>query len=101
MVCGFAALMESGTQLIHGVVKRLGGYSNLYLRCSRHSICPFCFGVHAEGVFVHWFEARRIQDCTFLSLKKLLEKFDEHCVEQEGLGDFYWDISGSLFHSLT
>ena len=38
---GFAALLESGAQLIHGVVKRLGGYSNLHLRCSRHSICPF------------------------------------------------------------
>ena len=35
---GFAALLESGTQLIHGVVKRLGGYLKLHSRCSRHSI---------------------------------------------------------------
>ena len=37
---------------------------------------------------MHWFEAPRIQDCTFLSLNELLEKFDEHCIEQEWLGDF-------------
>ena len=52
------------------------------------TVFAYFFCVHAEGVFVHWFEAPRIQDCPFLSLNKLLEKFDEHCVEQEGLGYF-------------
>ena len=37
MVCGFSALLKSGTQLIHGVVKRLGRCSNLHLRCSCYS----------------------------------------------------------------
>ena len=55
--------------------------------------------MHAEVFSRIGFEAPRIQDCAFLSLNKLLEKFDEHCAEPEGLGDFYRPVS--LLHSMT